>query len=498
MDNPFKKPSRRPEPIPIPDESVHDKGGEVIIRARYPSPDERALGWAKSVDEETGKEVRELKGISIEDREAHFYIVGASRTGKTKFLEYLMVQDWEKRSGFAVIDPHGDLVDDLKDRLLVGRGKAFLEKWVVLIDPTDKERTVSFNPLEITGNESTASIALELTGVFKKIWGDSWGARMEDLLKNTLIALIENGLTLAELPLFLTNLNVRRKILSRVEHEGCRDYFEHRFNELKRGGQDERMESTLNKVDAFLFDPALRQMLASPKSSFHLRDIMDNGKILLVKLDKGQLKGSADLLGSLMLAKIQMAAFTRTDTPKEERRPFHLYIDEFQNFATESFLAVLAESLKYKLSLTLAHQHLAQLPSNLRAAILSNCDIQAYFRISRDDANILAKESLSSVYNDPPGWEWYIQQLQELPNRGFVVKNKNGGGVLALRTAELKELEDLRQEVKKLGAKEGVMESIGKESLRSRKEIENEYKARRDMLTRNDEPESFREPKRLL
>ena len=221
----------------------------------------------------------------------------------------------------------------------------------------------------------------------------------------------------------------------------------------------------------------------------------------MVKLAKGQLKGSADILGSLMLAKIQMAAFTRTDTPYEERRPFYLYIDEFQNFASESFLNVLAEARKYRLSLTLAHQHLAQLPSSLRAAILSNCRLQAYFQVSRDDANILAKEALSSIYNDPPGWEWYVQQLQELPNRGFVIKNKNGkGGVIALRTAELKELFDVMLETTEKGAVDemGTMGSIGKESLRNRKEVEEEYQRRREKLTEVTEPKSFKESKRSL
>ncbi len=500
MDNPFKKSNRRPEPILIPDSSsIDDPTGKMIIRTRQPKIDERVLGWAKSIDEATGKEVRQLTGISMQDRDStHFYIVGASGTGKTKFLEYLMIQDWESKTGFGVIDPHGDLVDDLKNRMLVAKGKEFLEKWVVLIDPTDKGRTVSFNPLERIEGVLPAAIAEELTDAFKKIWADSWGARMEALLKNSLIALIENNLTLAELPLFLSSSRFRREKLEQVEHPICRQYFE-RFNSLRPNVQDEWAESTMNKITSLLNNDYVRQMFISPKSSFNLRDIMDSGKILLVKLDRGQLKGSGDLLGSLMLAKIQMAAFTRTDTPYEERRPFYLYIDEFQNFATESFLNVLAESRKYRLPLTLAHQHLSQLPNSLRASILTNCRLQAYFQISRDDANILAKESLASIYNDPPGWEWYVQQLQELPNRGFVMKNKIKGGVVALRTAELRKLEDVLQETKDLGVEKnlGTMESIGKESLRNRKEIEDGYKARRDELTKANESGSFREPKRL-
>jgi type IV secretory pathway TraG/TraD family ATPase VirD4 len=255
------------------------------------------------------------------------------------------------------------------------------------------------------------------------------------------------------------------------------------------------MESTLNKVSAFLFDPALRQMLVAPKSSFNLRDIMDEGKILIVKLAKGQFKSNADLLGSLLLAKIQATAFSRTDTPELQRRKFYLYIDEFQNFATESFIGMLAEARKYRLALLLVHQNLAQLPTILRASILSNCRLQAYFQISRDDSNILAKESLSSIYSDPPGWEQYIQALQELPRRACVIKNKIDGGVIAVRTLDLLPPHEFAEMDEEEFVAEVAAAEIGKNYLRERKEIEEEYKARRENLLKADESESFREPK---
>src|SRR3989344_5648547 len=477
MENEFRKYLRllftKPKVLPI---WGNEAGKEPLVRSRSPNPDELALGWATGTDDTENRPVHQLKGVSQEHRDAHFYVVGATRSGKTKFLETLIKQDIENEFSFGMIDPHGDFTEDIKGYLYLHykNDPAFLYNKVVLIDTTDKNFTAVFNPLEKTKGESAAAIALELTEAFKKIWLDWWGARMEDLLKNSLIALVENNLTLAELPLFLTNSEVRRKVLDKVNHAVCRQYFE-RFGSLRRTTQDEWMESTLNKVNAFLFEDHLRQMLASPKSSFNLRDIMDEGKILLVKLDKGQFKSNADLLGSLLLAKIQAAAFSRTDTLKSERQKFYLYIDEFQNFATDTFTTILAEAAKYKLMLILAHQNLAQLPAFLRASILSNCGLQAYFRISRDDANILAKDALASIYSDPPGWEQYIQALQELPRRACVIKNKTDGGVIAVRTLDLPSPHELAE-----------MEE---------KDFEEEYLARRDMLTRSEESESFREKK---
>src|SRR3990167_2417486 len=206
-------------------------------------------------------------------------------------------------------------------------------------------------------------------------------------------------------------------------------------------------------------------------------------------------KGSADLLGSLLLAKIQAAAFSRTDILESERNKFYLYIDEFQNFATESFISMLAEARKYRLALTLAHQNLVQLPNTLRASILSNCGLQAYFRISRDDSNILAKESLASIYQEPIGWEQYIQALQELPRRACVIKNKIDGGVIAVRTLNLPSPHEVAEMDEKDFTEKVAASEIGKPYLRERKKIEEEYLARRDMLTRSEESESFREKK---
>lgn len=499
MDEDFKKYLRNLFTKPKAEPILPIVPQEPLVLSRKANPDELALGFAVGVEDDTFREVRQLKGISQEHRDAHFYVIGATRVGKTKFLESLIKQDIENGLGFGVIDPHGDFTEDLKGYLYVNKldDQNFLRENVVLIEPTNKTHTVAFNPLEMTDGESSARVASELTDAFKKIWADAWGARMENLLKNTLIALIENNLTLAEVRPFLTHPEIRRKILGQTKNDVCLEYFG-QFNSLPRNKQNEWMESTLNKVDAFVFDPDIRQMLASPKSSFNVREVMDSGKILLVKLEKGRLKGNADLLGSLLLAKIQAAAFSRTDMAESKRRKFYLYIDEFQNFATESFPTVLAEAGKYKLPLILAHQQLAQLPPSLRAAILSNCSIQAYFRISRDDSNILAKESLTSIYRDPPGWEQYIQALQELKPRQCVIKNKIQGGVAPVWTLDLEPPHTLVGMDEDNFTEEVAAAGIGSKYLLPREGLEKAYKERREELLKPEKEGSFREPKRRL
>jgi hypothetical protein len=408
------------------------------------------LGWYWS----ERKQEWQLAKIREDDRKIHFYVVGASGTGKSKFLEFLIRQDIAKGNGFGVIDPHGDLVEDVKGYLALTLPKEEVGNRVVLIDPTYEEFTVAFNPLEKLEGVSSAEIAAELVEAFKKIWIDAWGARMEDLLRNTLIALIEAELTLDNLPKFLVDEDFRENVLERVTHPIAKRYFQ-RFNALAPRTREEWMESTLNKVNAFLSDDRIREIFSFQKSSFNLREIMDNRKILLIKLDRGRLKENGDLIGSLLMTKIRMAAFSRSDIPREKRVPFYLYIDEFQNFATEEFIDTLSEARKYGLVLIMAHQNLSQLPKELQDSVLTNCGIQCYFRVCRRDAEILAKEAfettgmevkavgLSPEYSDydwftyPEEWEKYFQELQQLPNRCFYAKHKIEGGILPLKTVDV-------------------------------------------------------------
>jgi len=462
------------------------------VFARKPTKDELALGYAWGKDAEG--ELHVLKGIAQADRASHFYIVGATRMGKTKLLEEIIEQDIWNGQGFGVIDPHGDLIEAVKERLTLDAGRD-LDERVVLIDPTNAERSVCFNPLEPTEGVSAAELAAEFVLVFKKIWADAWGARMEDILRNALIALIEKEQTLAELPLIFSDRAVRAKLTQDIKNEGCREFFAKFEEEWNKRNKSEWPESTLNKVSALLSDERVRRIFVSPKSSFNLREAIDGGKILLIKLDKGRLKGASDLLGSLLLSKIQMAAFSRTDTKPSERRQFYLYIDEFQNFATESFVDMLAEAGKYKLSLTLVHQNLTQLDKDLRASLLANCGLQAYFRLNRQDAELLAKEAFAGVWDDT-GWEDKFQILQTLPPRVCLVKNKLTSGIVFIH------LPNILPAHEEAGMDDDAFETlleearIGERYLRDSEDIEREYRARRESLAAGNEPERFRHGQR--
>jgi type IV secretory pathway TraG/TraD family ATPase VirD4 len=354
---------RRKEKEPQVEETIKEPISEPVSEPEI-TEDIINLGWHWS----ERKQEWQMAKIREKDRLTHFYVVGASGTGKSKFLEFLIRQDIAKGNGFGVIDPHGDLIEDIKGYLAFALSENDIEERVLLIDPTDKKYTVAFNPLEKLEGVSAAEIAAELVEAFKKIWFDAWGARMEDLLRNTLISLIEAELTLTDLPRFLIDEDFRENVLERVEHPIAKRYFQ-RFNSLAPRTREEWMESTLNKVNAFLSDDRIREMFSFEKSSFSLREIMDNRKILLIKLDRGRLKENGDLIGSLLMTKIRMAAFSRTDIPKEKRIPFYLYIDEFQNFATKEFIDTLSEARKYGLSSIMAHQNLSQLPKDLQDSI---------------------------------------------------------------------------------------------------------------------------------
>ena len=443
-----------------PEENIEKESVEEIsLDQTEVKPDKASkktldLGWYYSEN----KEDYQLAKIAEKDRATHFYVVGATGTGKTKFLEYLIKQDIEKGNGFGVIDPHGDLIEDVKGFLILqySPDDSEITDKVILIDPTDPIYTVTFNPLEKMPGVPLAEQANELICAFRKIWSASWGVRMEDLMRNSLIALGEAGLTLIELPAFLSNRAVRQSILEKVTHPLAREYFR-RFDTITDRSQMTWIEPVMNKINAFFSDERIRHIFSSSKSSFNLREIIDSKKILLIKLDKGKLKDSADLLGSLLMAQIQMAAFSRSDIPQSKRIPFYLYIDEFQNFASESFSVVLSEARKYGLSLIMAHQTLAQIPEELRSLILGNAGIQVCFRLNRHDASILAKEAfeysgfeVKNVSGFKPRywslgeeWEQHTKELQTLDPRICYVKHKVEGGVIAIQTAYIETAQEV-------------------------------------------------------
>lgn len=451
-------------------------------------PDTFDLGWHYSED----KNQYQMAKISNTDRKSHFYVIGSTGTGKSKFLQYMILQNILECRGVGIIDPHGDLIEDIKvllARTFKGENEGSLAEHVILIDPTDPNQTVAFNPLKKLPGVSSAEQANELICSFKKIWADSWGVRMEDLMRNSLIALSEADLTLVELSTFLTDRNFREVVLEKVKNPVSREYFK-RFDVLTDRGQISWIEPIMNKINAVFCDERIKQIFSSPKSTFNLREAMDQGKVILIKLDKGRLKDSANLLGGLLMAKIQMAAFSRSDIEQNKRVPFYLYIDEFQNFASESFSLILSEARKYGLYLTMVHQSLSQIPEELRDLILSCAGIQVYFRLGRQDAQLIAKEAFA--YSG--SWERWIGELQNLDPRICYIKNKIQGGITHVNAVPIESASELLK-MEESKCRE-YMDSLpfGKNYLVERKTLAELSEKRLALI--NDEVEKRREKKK--
>lgn len=360
-----------------------------------------------------------------EYRPTHIYVVGASGSGKSSLLKNLLIQDLRSSIGMCVIDPHGDLVHDILPFLHKRKDET------LLLDLGDTEHMLPYNPLERRAGVLVSEQVAKLVLAFKRIWGDSWGPRMEDILRHTLALLIEHGYTLNEFERVLTDGDFRAMLCERSMNEQATDFFEGRFNTWNAKERALFIESSLNKVSAFLADERIGLRLSSPKSAFNLKDVMDNGGVLLVNLAKGRLAGNADLFGALLMADLETSFLSR---PPSERTPFAVYVDEFQNIATDSFGTVLAEARKFNICLTMAHQSLKQLDDKLVSLILGNAQTQIYFRVARQDAERLAKESVNIVeeiieadqrliqqpetkHNLPELWEIAFNRLAQLPQR---------------------------------------------------------------------------------
>ncbi len=321
-------------------------------------------------------------------RTTHMYVVGASGSGKSSLLKNLISQDIACKMGLCVIDPHGDLVYDMVAQL----GRRSVE--TVMLDLADTEHVLAYNPLERREGVLVAEQVAKLILAFKRIWADSWGARMEDILRHTLTLLIEQGYTLTEFERVLADADFREMLVENSNIDQTREYFIYRFNTWNSKERAMNIESSLNKVSAFMSDPRIGARLGQAKSGFNIKDIMDTGGILFVNLAKGKMAGNADLFGALLMADIEMSFLNRQPG---QRCPFALYVDEFQNIATDSFATVLAEARKFGLCLTMAHQSLKQVDDKLAALILGNAQTQVYFRVGRQDAERLAKESANIV-----------------------------------------------------------------------------------------------------
>ncbi len=328
-------------------------------------------------------------GIRTDDRRRHMYIVGKTGMGKTTLLENMVIQDIRNGHGLAYVDPHGDTADRILDFIPSNRIND-----VVYFDPSDLDFPFAFNILESVANEQKHLVASGLMGVFTKIWANLWSARMEYILNNTVLALLEvPGNTLLGITRMLVDKTFRKKIVSRVKDPIVKSFWTEEFANYNDRFRTEAIAPIQNKVGQFLSSSIIRNIVGQPKSTIDLRDIMDNGKILILNLSKGKIGEDASaLLGAMMITKIQLAAMSRVDIPESQRRDFFLYVDEFQNFSTESFAHILSEARKYRLNLILAHQYMAQLSDEVRGAVFGNVGTIMSFRVGAEDAEELEKE----------------------------------------------------------------------------------------------------------
>lgn len=363
----------------------------------------------------TYRGTRRVFGIRNADRRAHTLIVGKTGTGKSTLLETMLVQDLNAGEGFAVLDPHGDLVDRLVRRIPDSRLGD-----VIYLDVPDAMQPWGFNPLQGVLPEERPLAASGLLEVFKKLWIDSWGPRLEHLLRNTLLALLDQPQpTFADVSPLLADRDFRRDAMTHVRNRPVRAFWLREYEAYPARFRAEVIAPLQNKVGAFLANPLLNRILTHPQQTLDLRCLMDGGKILIVNLAKGKIgEDTAALLGALLVASIGSAAFTRADRPPEERRNYWVYLDEFHTFTTLSLATMLSELRKYRVGFVLAHQYAEQLSEPLQAAVFGNIGTIVSFRVGAADAEILAREFYPTLRE---------ADLLSLPNYHMCVKLLVGG-----------------------------------------------------------------------
>lgn len=329
-------------------------------------------------------------GIKRADRRKHMYIIGKTGMGKTTLLENMAVQDIVSGEGIGIIDPHGEFAEKMLDYVPAHRVKD-----VVYFNPVDTEFPIGFNVLEQVEETQRFFVASGLMGAFKKIWPDVWSARMEYILSNTILALLEYpGSTILGINRMLSVKEYRKDVVNNITDPVVRAFWTEEFAKYTERFAAEAVPAIQNKVGQFVSNPLIRNIIGQPHSSFDIRRAMDDRKILIINLSKGRIgEENSRLLGAMLITKLYLAAMTRVDIAnEEERKDFYLYVDEFQNFATESFASILSEARKYRLNLILAHQYITQMDETVRDAVFGNVGTMVTFRIGAADAEFLEKE----------------------------------------------------------------------------------------------------------
>lgn len=347
--------------------------------------------------ETTFRNKKQKFGIKTDDRRRHFYVIGKSGMGKSETLASMIIQDIQNGNGVCVIDPHGELAERALKFIPEHRVKD-----VVLFDPSDLAYPIAFNVLEFVEPEMRHMITSGIMGVFKKIWIDAWSARMEYILNNTLSALLEYpGSTLLGVNRMLSDKDYRKKIVDGLQDPVVKAFWTQEFAKYPDKFREEAVAPIQNKVGQFISNPLIRNIVGQTHSSMDIRKIMDEKKIFIVNLSKGKIgEDNSKLIGGLLITKIQQAAMGRVNIPEEERNDFYMYVDEFQNFATESFASILSEARKYRLDLILANQYVAQLTQTsevVRDAIFGNVGTIVTFRVGAEDAEWMEKEFAPTI-----------------------------------------------------------------------------------------------------
>src|SRR5680860_570142 len=356
----------------------------------------------------------ELKkfGIKTDDRRRHMYLVGKTGMGKSTVLENMIVDDIRNGYGVAVVDPHGDLAEKIMDYIPSDRLQD-----VVYFNPSDINFPIAFNVVEQVEPHFRHFVASGLIGFFQKLWADFWGPRLEYILRNAILAILDfPGSTLLGVVRMLSDKNYRKRVVSNIKDPVVKAFWEKEFSGYADKFASEAVSPIQNKVGQFLSSSLMRNIIGQSESAIDIRDIMDNGKILIMNLAKGRIgEDNSALLGAMMITKIQLAAMSRVDLPENERRDFYLYIDEFQNFSTDSFANILSEARKYRLNLVLAHQYIAQLSEKVEPAVFGNVGTMIVFRVGAADAEELVKEFTPTFTEEDlvnlPKYEMYLKLM---------------------------------------------------------------------------------------